>query len=201
MKKLSKARKGRVVPGAVELTVPDVLDRLRQKLHPDHLRLSGKMRALVDFVVSERWTTPWIAGISVTSDGYVIVQPADESGRQHDEFLGSADDLYRNYAGVLRKVNATGSEARQFYDRYCERVNDPNSVRFATYIVDILSNENEFVEVPKQIVANTLIACRACKANCGQDTSGRRYGATDENGRPRYSGFCSQSCASVGRGL
>lgn len=107
------------------------------------------MRALVDFVLDERSTTPWIDALSVTSDGYVVLQPADENGLLHDELLGSADDLYRNYAGVLQAAGATGAEARQFYDHYVKRAIDPNPVLFAAHIVNLLT-DGEFVDVPNR---------------------------------------------------
>lgn len=117
----------------------DAFASLRQKLHPTRLRLSPRMRALVDFVLGERFTTPWVEALSITSDDFVVLQPADDSGLLHDELLGEADDLYRNYAGVLQVVGVTGAEARQFYDHYARRASDPDPTRLAARIVRILS--------------------------------------------------------------
>lgn len=107
------------------------------------------MRALVDFVLGERHTTPWLAALSITSDNFVILQPADESGLLHDELLSEVGELYDNYAGVLQAAAVTGAEARQFYDHYAQRAGDPNPARLAARIVRRLTGEN-FGDAPGQ---------------------------------------------------
>lgn len=47
---------------------------LARKLHPDRFSaMSGKMAAIVAFILGESWTEPEIAALAVTSDGFVLV--------------------------------------------------------------------------------------------------------------------------------
>jgi hypothetical protein len=58
------------------------------KLHPDRFpAMSGKMAAIVGYILGESWTEPDISALSVTSDGFVTTEA---------EFLGEAADLDRN---------------------------------------------------------------------------------------------------------
>lgn len=138
MKKSSKLTRGRVTPGTGGVDPRDALERLRQKLHPSRLRLSGMMRALVDYVTGERFTAPWIAEISITSDGFVVVKPEGESGLLHDEFFGTADDLYRNYEGVLRTVEVDPEETFEFCRLYNRRVMNYSDTLLLPYIQDLV---------------------------------------------------------------
>lgn len=59
-----------------------------RQLHPDRFSaMSGKMAAIVGYIVGEAWTEPEIAALSVTSDGFVLTDA---------EFFGEAADLDRN---------------------------------------------------------------------------------------------------------
>ena len=46
---------------------------LAEKLHPDRFSaMSGKMAAIIGYILGESWTEPEIAALSVTSDGFVL---------------------------------------------------------------------------------------------------------------------------------
>ena len=52
-----------------------VKDQLVTKLRPDRFPgASGKMVAVVAFILGEHWTDPAISELVVTSDGFVLAQ-------------------------------------------------------------------------------------------------------------------------------
>lgn len=89
---------------------------LASKLHPDRFSaMSGKMAAIVGYILGESWTEPEIAALSVTSDGFVLTDA---------EFFGEAADLDRNLLNLLVAAEATTDERAEFERRYRERVDD-----------------------------------------------------------------------------
>jgi hypothetical protein len=89
---------------------------LAEKLHPDRFTaMSGKMAAIVGFVLGEAWTEPAIQSLSVTSDGFVTTE---------SEFLGEAADLDRNLLNLLVAAGLDDEERADFERRYRERVDD-----------------------------------------------------------------------------
>jgi hypothetical protein len=52
--------------------ISDCTVTIADKLHPDRFSaMSGKMAAIVAYILGESWTEPEIAALSVTSDGFV----------------------------------------------------------------------------------------------------------------------------------
>jgi len=89
---------------------------LATKLHPDRFSaMSGKMAAIVGYILGESWTEPEIAALSVTSDGYVLTDA---------EFFGEAADLDRNLLNLLVAAETTVDERTEFERCYRERVDD-----------------------------------------------------------------------------
>ncbi len=89
---------------------------LATKLHPESFsEMSGKMAAIVGYILGESWTVPEIAALSVTSDGYVMTDA---------EFFGEASDLDRNLLNLLVAAEVTAEERIEFERRYRERVDD-----------------------------------------------------------------------------
>ena len=89
---------------------------LAEKRHPDRFtEMSGKMAAIVAYVLEEAWSEPAITSLSVTADGHVT---ADH------EFLGTAADLDRNLLDLLLAAELTADERAEFERRYRERVDD-----------------------------------------------------------------------------
>jgi len=89
---------------------------LADKLRPDRFTaMSGKMTAIVAFILDEVWTEPAIAALAVTSDGFVTTE---------SEFFGEAADLDRNLLNLLIVAELTADERSEFECRYRERVDD-----------------------------------------------------------------------------
>jgi hypothetical protein len=89
---------------------------LAEKLKPDRFSaMSGKMAAIVGYIVGESWTEPEIAALSVTSDGFVLTDA---------EFFGEAADLDRNLLNLLVAAEVTPEERVEFERLYRERVDD-----------------------------------------------------------------------------
>jgi len=83
-----------------------LLVTLSEKLHPDRFSaMSGKMAAIVAYVLGESWTEPAIQALSVTSDGYVTTD---------SEFFGEAADLDRNLLNLLIAAGLTQDERAEF---------------------------------------------------------------------------------------
>ena len=77
--------------------------------------MSGKMAAIVGYILGVSWTEPEIAALSVTSDGFVLTDA---------EFFGEAADLDRNLLNLLVAAEATMDERTEFERPYRERVDD-----------------------------------------------------------------------------
>jgi hypothetical protein len=89
---------------------------LADKLRPDRFtEMSGRMAAIVGYVLDEAWTQPAIVALSVTSDGFVTTDA---------EFLGEAADLDRNLLNLLVAAGLTDDERADFERRYRKRVDD-----------------------------------------------------------------------------
>lgn len=89
---------------------------LAEKLHPDRFTdMSGKMTAIVAYVLGESWTEPEITALSVTSDGFVTTDA---------EFMGEAADLDRNLLNLLVAAGLSDDERSKFERLYRERVDD-----------------------------------------------------------------------------
>jgi hypothetical protein len=89
---------------------------LASKLHPDRFSaMSGKVAAIVGYILGESWTEPQIGALSVTSDCFVLAAT---------EFFGEAADLDRNLLNLLVAAEATTDERTEFERRYRERVDD-----------------------------------------------------------------------------
>ena len=89
---------------------------LATKLQPERFSaMSGKMAAIVGYILGESWTEPEIAGLSVTSDGFVLTDA---------EFFGEAADLDRNLLNLLLAAETTSDERTEFERLYRERFDD-----------------------------------------------------------------------------
>lgn len=89
---------------------------LSDKLHPDRFtEMSGKMAAIVAYVLGEEWTDPAIQWMSVSSDGYVTTDA---------DFLGDAADLDRNLRKLLIAAQLSPDEREEFAQRFRQRVDD-----------------------------------------------------------------------------
>jgi hypothetical protein len=73
---------------------------LIEKLHPRRFPgTSGKMIAIVGFILGQDWTNPRISEMTITSDGFVMARQQGDVGM--NVFVGSAADLDRNLRNLL----------------------------------------------------------------------------------------------------
>lgn len=96
------------------------IDLLKRKLHPDRfVGMSNRMVALIGYFLGEWYTDPRITGLCVTADGMVLAK--HDGGLGYDWFIGSYDDLERNWLGLinLEPVGLTDAERA-----YCKRLLD-----------------------------------------------------------------------------
>lgn len=83
------------------------------KLRPDRFTaMSGKMAAIVGYILNERFSDPAISELVVTSDGFVLAQAEGEVGA--DEMLGSEVDLNRNLLELIAAAGLTTAEVQEF---------------------------------------------------------------------------------------
>ena len=96
---------------------------LAEKLNPGRFTaMSGKMAALVAYVLEEHWTNPAIAELVISSDGFVLAREAGDVGC--NDFIGSAEDLERNVRNLLDAAELLPEEADAWHSRYRLRVTD-----------------------------------------------------------------------------
>ena len=81
-------------------------EQLIAKLRPDRFTaMSGKMAAIVGYILDERFSEPAISELVVTSDGFVLAQAEGEVGA--NEMLGSEVDLNRNLLELIAAAGLT----------------------------------------------------------------------------------------------
>lgn len=86
-----------------------VKERVIEKLHPSRLRVSGKFHAILSCLLGQSgWTNPELAGVTVTSDGFLLGMQQGDIG--YNEFIGSKADLDRNLDGVAKAAGLTKQE-------------------------------------------------------------------------------------------
>jgi len=91
-----------------ELTLEE-LEVLKQKLHPSRFsNISGKMSAIVGFILDERYSDPVIVDMTVTSDSMVLAQREGDCGM--NDFIGAFVDMWHNWKGLLWAAELTDKE-------------------------------------------------------------------------------------------
>lgn len=94
---------------------------LADKLHPERFTaMSGKMAAIVAYVLGERWTDRVINEIVVTSDGWVLAEQEGDVGA--NDMLGSEADLNRNLLTLIQAAGLTDDEIAEFGRLQRERI-------------------------------------------------------------------------------
>ena len=90
-----------------------VREQLVAKLRPDRFTaMSGKMAAIVGYILDERFSEPAISELVVTSDGFVLAQTEGEVGA--NEMLGTEVDLNRNLLDLIAAAGLTAEEIHEF---------------------------------------------------------------------------------------
>jgi hypothetical protein len=90
-----------------------VREQLVAKLRPDRFTaMSGRMAAIVGYVLEERLSDPAISELVVTSDGFVLAQAEGTVGA--NEMIGTEVDLNRNLLDLVEAAGLTADEIREF---------------------------------------------------------------------------------------
>jgi hypothetical protein len=85
---------------------------LTQKLHPTRFTaMSGKMAAIVAYILDQKWTAPAIAELTVTSDGHLLARNLWDCG--FNNYLGRLADLEANWERLLKAAGLTSEEHRE----------------------------------------------------------------------------------------
>jgi hypothetical protein len=96
-------------------------DVLVDKLRPARFTaMSGKMAAVVGYILDERFSDPAISELVVTSDGFVLAQREGEVGA--NEMIGEEADLNRNLLALIEAAGLTQDEVREFGRLQRERI-------------------------------------------------------------------------------
>jgi len=98
-----------------------VQEALIDKLRPDRFTaMSGKMAAIVGYIVDERFSEPAISEMVVTSDGFVLAQTEGEVGA--NDLIGEEADLNRNLLTLIEAAGLSEDEIREFGRLQRERI-------------------------------------------------------------------------------
>ena len=93
---------------------------LAEKLHPSRFTaMSGRMAAIVAYLLGCRWTSPAIAELVVTTDGHVLARHEGDCGS--NDYIGPIDQLDANWQRLLDAADLTAAERQEAEDAY-ERV-------------------------------------------------------------------------------
>jgi hypothetical protein len=98
-----------------------VREALIEKLRPDRFSaMSGKMAAIVGYILDERFSDPAISELVVTSDGFVLAQTEGEVGA--NDMIGEETDLNRNLLALIEAAGLSEEEIREFGRLQRERI-------------------------------------------------------------------------------
>jgi hypothetical protein len=97
--------------------MPTLVDRLHPRRFPG---MSGRMAAIVGYILGRRWTRPCIVELVITSDGWVLARNDGRIG--FDTIVGTAADLERNWNNLLRAAGLTSEEQQEAGKRYRQAV-------------------------------------------------------------------------------
>ena len=98
-------------------------DALARKLHPRNFTaMSGKMAAIVGYVLGEEFTSPQVAELAVTSDGFVLARRSGDIGC--NDWIGEVGDLERNVRNLLEAAELTSDERAEWQRLYTASVTD-----------------------------------------------------------------------------
>src|SRR6266508_3502248 len=96
-------------------------DVLIDKLRPGRFTaMSGKMAAIVGYILNEPFSDPAISELVVTSDGFVLAQREGEVGA--NDLIGEEADLNRNLLTLIQAAGLTDDEVREFGRLQRERI-------------------------------------------------------------------------------
>ena len=78
----------------------EMMDAIRKKLNPGRFpNMSGKMAAIVGYLLDESYTKPAIVEMCVTSEHMVLARVEGDVGC--NQFIGSYVDVFRNWRALI----------------------------------------------------------------------------------------------------
>jgi hypothetical protein len=92
-----------------------------QLLHPKRFPgMSGRMAAIVGYVLGQKWSSPAIAEMTVTTDGGVLARHEGDIG--FNAFLGDQRDLIENWRRLLHVAGLSEAQRKQAQSLFNRRV-------------------------------------------------------------------------------
>ena len=96
-------------------------ETLIEKLRPDRFTaMSGKMAAIVGYILDEQFSEPAITELVVTSDGFVLAQTEGQVGA--NDMIGEEADLNRNLLTLIGAAGLSEDEIHEFGRLQRERI-------------------------------------------------------------------------------
>ena len=84
------------------------------------VRTSGKMAAIVGYILDMDLATPAIVEMAITADGFVLAGVTGDVGM--NEFIGAEADLRRNWNGFLDAAEASEAEFALAWTLYARKI-------------------------------------------------------------------------------
>jgi len=96
---------------------------LCKKLNPNRFTaMSGKMAAILGFVLRQEWTQPTIAELHITIDGYLLARRAGDVGC--NDWIGGLSEFDSNIARLFDVAGLTQQEVSSFWASWKLNVKD-----------------------------------------------------------------------------
>lgn len=93
---------------------------LAEKLHPSRFTaMSGKMAAIVAYILGERWTNPGISQVILTSDNFIL---ATSENPFNQDVFGHMDDLNRNWDNLLEAAQLSTEEKEEANSLFLSKI-------------------------------------------------------------------------------
>ena len=96
-------------------------EELAAKLRPERFtEMSGKMAAIVGYILDEPFSEPAISELVVTADGFVLAEREGQTGT--NEMFGTEVELNRNLLDLITAAGLTDDEVVEFGRLQRERI-------------------------------------------------------------------------------
>jgi len=86
---------------------------LVEALSPSRVQTSPKFTAVLAFILDEHWTDPRIIGLTVLSDGLVMIAHDDDPFDNH--MLGYEDELFVNLDGIAQAAGLSSDDTEALH--------------------------------------------------------------------------------------
>ena len=105
------------------MMTPKLSQNLCKKMNPRRFTsCSGKMHAILGWLVGEAVSDPSIAEFTVTSDEHVLARHEGDIG--FNDFFAAWEDFYRNVAGAAEAAELTPKELAELDQVLCNLRNE-----------------------------------------------------------------------------